>query len=177
MYLTRKPWARRWRAIFELTSHGAHQIKITTCHFSIYLQFHSSHVFFESNASLIVATWQECMVKKMNTSIKKLGRWGKTAPRCYIKKKIRPKTDRENPPNPGSLLTLGLLTRYLGRDRNERTTVTPGRVAQPKPSGAQRGFFFRRQGNSPQWGFNIIRSVSQISIMKVTSYYVTLLSK
>jgi len=78
----------------------------------------------------------------MNTSIKKLGRWGKTAPRCYIKKKIRPKTDRENPPNPGSLLTLGLLTRYLDWDRNERTTVTPGRVAQPKPSGAQRGCFF-----------------------------------
>jgi len=74
----------------------------------------------------------------------------KTAPRCYIKKKIRPKTDRENPPNPGSLLTLGLLTRYLGRDRNERTTVTPGRVAQPKPSGAQQGvFFFLRQGNPP----------------------------
>jgi len=41
---------------------------------------------------------------------------------------------------------LGLLTRYLGRDRNERTTVTPGRVAQPKPSGAQRGVFFPQAG-------------------------------
>ena len=92
------------------------------------------------------------MVKKMNTSIKKLGRWGKIAPWCYIKKKIRPKTDRENPPNPGSLLTLGLLTRYLGRDRNERTTVTPGRVAQPKPSGAQRGVFFPQVGKSAPVG-------------------------
>jgi hypothetical protein len=82
----------------------------------------------------------------MNTSIKKLGRWSKTAPQCYIKKKIRPKTDRENPPNPGSLLTLGQLTCYLGRDRNKRTTVTPGRVAQPKPSGAQRGVFFPQAG-------------------------------
>jgi len=47
---------------------------------------------------------------------------------------------------------LGLLTRYLGLDRNERTTVTPGRVAQPKPSGAQRGFFFPQAGKSAPVG-------------------------